>query len=148
MNLLDKEILNIQFVDTVFDPAVYGFETSPKKTDGKYKVNYEKGESALYKVWFFLVGIDLPFIDFVNYHLHETFPEPVRRVQRTVGNPNCILEIWTWGIFPVIVDIVDKSGRTYRLERQLTYGNLLKEYKNQIEFVVESSQSTRGAVLL
>lgn len=42
-----------------------------------------------------------PIVNKITYHLHETFPNPVREVFRTDANPNCKLVTWAWGKFPM-----------------------------------------------
>jgi transcription initiation factor IIF auxiliary subunit len=79
-----------------------------------------------YKVRIFLEGQDLPFVRQVTYGLHKTFRNPHRVVERTISNPDCRLEIWTWGIFEVTADVQDNTGQVYRLTHQLTYGKELE----------------------
>ncbi len=80
-----------------------------------------KTDLPLYQVFLYLDGPDLPFVESVIYELHSTFPDPVRRVQRSVSNPRCKLPIWTWGVFEVKATIVDKSGRSHPRLHQLEY---------------------------
>lgn len=94
---------------------------------------YDKaGGRARYKVWVYLEGPDLPYVKTATYHLHPTFPNPVRTVARRLANPNCALEIWTWGLFELTVEVEDKNGRVHRLVHDMGYaGELTKdaEYK-------------------
>jgi hypothetical protein len=43
----------------------------------------------LYRVFLFLAGRDLPYVEAATYVLHPTFPEPRRSVRRTPTNPGC-----------------------------------------------------------
>ena len=108
---------NIEVKDTVFDPNT---PTNNPNTPRKVHVREQPG-SSLYKVWLYLTGYDLPYIQQATYILHPTFPEPIRKVPRNLSNPNCQLVIWTWGLFEVKVTIEDKSNRTFELKHQLTY---------------------------
>ena len=57
-------------------------------------------------------------------------------------NPRCELEIWTWGVFPVHVTIVDKVGGVYRVTHELTYGKELEQLSaNKIRYEEDVSGS-------
>lgn len=148
MNIV-KEQLNIAIVDTIFDPEIYGAEAEPKIIpDRPLEVRYHKTESSsLYKIWLFLAGTDLPFVESVTYHLHETFAEPNRIVPRTLANTDCRLLIWTWGIFQVNATILTKYGSTYSISHQLNYGNLLSKYPDA-KYVEENPDVSGGARLI
>ncbi len=105
--------LNIVIRDTIFDPSL-------PADQAKVHVREKDGKKH-YKVWIYLEGNDLPYVESVNYTLHETFKEPVRSVLRSHSNPNCTLVIWTWGVFLVQATIFDKQGFTYLVSHQLTY---------------------------
>ena len=106
--------LNVQVKDTVFDPNL------APSAHKKVHVNETEG-TTLYKVWLYLAGEDLPYVDSVTYSLHETFPNPKRKVKLTPSNPNCQLVIWTWGVFTVKAKIEDKRGLTFEISHYLTY---------------------------
>ena len=106
--------LNVQVKDTVFDP------NSPQSVDRKIHVR-EEGGTTYFKVWLYLEGEDLPYVESVTYTLHETFRNPERNVKLTPSNPNCQLVIWTWGVFTVKAKIFDKRGLTFELSHYLTY---------------------------
>ncbi len=74
-----------------------------------------------YRVFLYVEGSDLPYVKSVTYHLHETFRNNVRKVQRTPSNPNCQLVIWTWGLFEMRVVVEDKFGQTKSYNHLLTY---------------------------
>jgi transcription initiation factor IIF auxiliary subunit len=103
--------------DTVFDP----------KCDDRVVYFREIEGRKLYKVWIYLEGAELPYINSATYVLHPTFPQPVRRVPRSVSNPNCELVIWTWGVFGLNVTVEDKVGRTYQLQHYMSYDQQLQK---------------------
>lgn len=105
--------LEIRIRDSIFDPR--DVSAAPEWRLGA-------GEGPLYKVHIFLEGNDLLFVRGATYILHETFAQPVRTVTRSASNPNCLLTIWTWGIFPVRVIVEDKRGQKFEFEHLLTYG--------------------------
>lgn len=105
--------LKIEVVDTAIDPK------APRAREVRRRQN--EGQRPLYKVWIYLKGKDLAFVDSVTYTLHKSFGTPVRTVQRSLRNPNCQLIIWTWGVFNVGVSIRDKSGNLYQLVHELAY---------------------------
>ncbi|MEW5939160.1 MAG: pYEATS domain-containing protein [Chloroflexota bacterium] len=111
----------IKIVDTVFDP------------DGdKKQIFYlrPRGQATiLYKVWLYLDGPSMPFINKVTYILHPTFPNPERAVEKTVSNPDCEMVIWAWGTFTVQAVVEDKQGKLTRLERYLTFDKQIEKAK-------------------
>ena len=111
-------ITSLSLKDTIFDP------------DNDERVAYvrqPKSQQPLYKVWLYLDGPSLPFVERVTYTLHPTFPQPVRTVPRTVSNPRCGLVIWTWGTFTVKALVEDKQGNKVSLEQYLTYGKQVQQ---------------------
>lgn len=109
--------LDLEVRDTVFDPDV-------ARANAKVHVSEEDGRT-IFRVYIYLAGYDLPYIESVTYTLHETFVRPNRTVRRTPSNPNCKLAIWTWGLFVVKATIVDVKGFSYSLEHALTYDHEL-----------------------
>lgn len=150
---LIKQSLDLKIIDTVFDPDIYGAETNPVIPADKtldVKIN-SSGKSPLYKVWIFLSGNDLPYVDNTTYQLHSTFTNPLRRVERNLNNLDCRLTIWTWGIFEIKATIQHKTGRTYGITHYLNYGKLLEKYQHdsdvRINYIEERPRETRGATL-
>jgi hypothetical protein len=150
---LIKDRLELSIIDTVFDPDVYGFESLPRLPDNKtlaVRVD-ESGNLPLYKVWLFLTGNDLAYVESTTYQLHSSFSNSVRTVERNVGNLDCRLVIWTWGIFQINATILHKSGRTYSLSHELQYGQLLERYQAtgdvKINYLRENSKDKMGAKL-
>jgi transcription initiation factor IIF auxiliary subunit len=113
---MEIKSLNLRVVDTVFDPS---------KSDRKVYVK-KSGEYTLYKVWLFLEGVDLPFVNYVTYRLHSSFRNPNRTIYRTAANPNCQLIIWTWGLFTINVEVVDKTGVHYVFDHRMGYDRELQ----------------------
>lgn len=101
--------------DTAFDPS----QPNPAPVVLVYQPGAK--EKELYKVWILLEGDSLPFVDYVEYTLHETFPNPQRKVQRTISNPRCMLAFWTWGLFTIKVVIYLKTGDTVTMDHYTTY---------------------------
>src|SRR5262249_46384322 len=128
------EQLNVKIIDTVLDPDRYGIEPGGDKIKEMVpEVRYHSsGDLYLYKVWIFLAGEDLPRVKSVTYQLHETFPEPVRTVQRTPSNQDCRLVLWTWGVFQINATIMDQAGRSYILSHYMVYDQILKDYKDNL----------------
>lgn len=117
---MQKTIMRISDVrveDSIFDPA---------RSERKVHVK-RRGKTALYKVFLYLSGMDLPFVQQVTYRLHPTFPNPEQTVRRTAANPNCQLIIWTWGVFTLQAVVMDKNGNTIQLEHTLQFDKQLKE---------------------
>ncbi len=106
--------LDIDVSDSVFDPRTRSKVIQFREPNGR--------SAALYRVHLFLTGEDLPYVKRATYTLHPTFADRVRVVERTVQNPNCLLQIWTWGLFEVRVDVEDKFDNVTVLTHDLTYG--------------------------
>lgn len=122
--MVDKNVL---VRDSVFDPNALGQKT----------VHYSKvaDNKARYKVWVYLEGKDLYYVDYVAYKLHPTFQNPVQKVKRTLSNPNCSLVIWTWGVFNLEVELFLKTGEKIVTTHYLSYDRQLK--KEGIKFIEE-----------
>ena len=104
--------LKVEVRDSLFDPH---------SSDRRVLVRRTPEDRPLYRVFLYLEGPDLPFVESVTYVLHPTFPDPIRVVPRTPSNPLCKLEIWTWGLFDVAVTVTEKSGARFRLAHHLEY---------------------------
>lgn len=150
---LFKERLELKIIDTVFDPDIYGIDVKPENfADKTLDVHINlSGKYTFYKVWLFLSGYDLSYVESTTYQLHKTFDNPFRKVERNLNNPDCRLMIWTWGIFEINATILHKSGQTYSISHHLNYGNLLEEFQKDdkvtINYIEEKPRETRGAIL-
>lgn len=116
---------NIRIVDSIFDP----------NSRDQNVVNYYKGSDnrVRYKVWIFLEGRDSYYVDSVIYRLHCTFSDPVRKVKRSIANPNCCLVIWTWGVFELTTEIILKTDEKIHASHQMSYNEQL--LKRDLKFV-------------
>jgi len=114
--------LTIRAKDSVFDPRLPR-EGDPTLQSSSLKVHAKErqGGRRHYKVYLYLEGEDLPYIRRVVYRLHSTFKNPTRAVPRTASNPNCLLELWTWGVFTVNIQVEDKRGQTYAFTHRLKF---------------------------
>lgn len=127
----------IEVRDSVFSPL------SPAGPAEARVIRFRKGDKhPLYKVWIYLDGVRVPFVDRVTYALHSSFRDPLRTVARSPSNPNCALELWTWGIFDVGVTIWEKSGERSELVHRLTYD---RDFDRSDVRFVEESEYERGA---
>lgn len=108
---------DIELCDSAFEPG----------SNSKNTLFKESGKRNLYKVWLYLDGMDLPYVESVTYFLHSSFPKPRTRIQRTPNNPNCSLIIWTWGIFTVKGTVTLKDGSKLDVSHQLTYNISFKD---------------------
>ena len=104
--------LDIKIIDSLFDP-----DTSERVVS----VEKKSASRPLYKVFVYLQGLDVPYVDNVTYTLHPTFKRPVIRVDRTISNPSCKLTIWTWGLFTIRASIATSQGTILNSEHSLTY---------------------------
>lgn len=131
--MINPRTYDIGVSDSVINP------NKPLKKGG-YNAFYKETSTSdakannLYKVHIFLTGNDLAFVKRATYVLHETFANPVQTVERTMGNQNCMLTIWTWGIFTVRVEIEDQQGNKIRLEHRLQYGREIQERNKDLSW--------------
>lgn len=134
--------INLEVKSSVFNPAL-------SKDDPRNKVSFrQEGDVYYYKVWLYVEGYDLPYVESVTYSLdRSSFPEPDQTVPRTVANPNCQLTIWTWGLFTVIATIIDKKGNKYQVSHQLNYKEELPTNPDKYE-PVEQARSAERPVLV
>lgn len=108
------ESSGIKIIGSVFDPR------KPKDRNV-----YIRGK--LYRVYIYVSGKNVPYISDVTYHLHETFKNNVITVKRTIENPNCVLSIWTWGLFEVKAVVKDKQGHSKTYRHQLAWDKELTD---------------------
>jgi len=109
--------MDLKVVDTLFDPS----------SSEKVIVFRERGTKRLYKVWLYLEGLDLPYVERVEYILHSSFRNRVRKVSRRYSNQNCAHPLWTWGLFDVQVRVFMKNGEKKKRRHNLRYDYDLTE---------------------
>lgn len=132
--------LDIEVKDTVLDPNL-------PPSERRIYFRKEGADTYYYKVWLYLEGPDLPFVESVTFTLDETFPNPSRTVRRTPSNPNCQLVIWTWRLFTIKATIIDKKGFAYQVAHELSYNKeLTKQYAYE-EVADESNVSARPTLV-
>ena len=108
------------------DPSTLKINASvfdPRKPNDKNV--YLRGK--LYRVFIYVSGKNLPYISDVTYYLHKTFANNVITVERSIDNPNCVLPIWTWGLFQVKAVVKDKQGNTQTLRHTLAWDKELTD---------------------
>jgi hypothetical protein len=129
---------DVQVIDTCFDP------NQPPSAGTKPKVYFKvMGGKPLYKVWLYLTGRDLPYVESVTYKLHPELYPPERTVRRELTNPNCQYIVWTPGFFPIHTIIRDKSGRVYEANHEMMYGKELDPKLAKFERVEDEARFTR-----
>ena len=119
--------IEVEVKDSVFNP---NDPAARSKNVAFYIPSRSEDDYTYYHVWIYLEGPGLPFVKKVTYTLHKTFRNPVRVVERSSTNQNCALEIITWGIFTVHVEIEDVRGNVTILDHKLTYGDQINEGGN------------------
>lgn len=143
--------LNIEVKDSCFDPdlprtpstKVYVRKRKRPLTDSS---TTEYGRTY-YKVWLYLEGRDLPYIESVTYTLHQSYENPIQTVRRTPSNPHCKLAIWAWGIFELKATLLDKKGFSYLVTRELTYHTELPSEPDRYEYNEDESDSARPTLV-
>ena len=133
--------LNIEVRDSVFDPNV------PRTSESKVHVRKSNDGVLKYKIWVYLDGNDLPYIESVTYTLHKTFRNPNRTVNRTLVNPNCQLVFWTWGLFTIKATILDKKGFSYEVTYKLSYDKELPADSSRYVYEDEPESESRPTLI-
>ncbi len=128
-----KKQYSLEIFDSLFSPYETLAEGEKRKAYYKEATDAKGEKTVWYKVWIYLDGPDLPFVQSVTYKLHPTFPNPVRHISCTPDNPKAAFYIWTWGVFTIEAEIEDLKGRTMRTSHFLTYDSLLRN--ESIEWV-------------
>ncbi len=103
--------------DIIIKDSLFNPQTNQRKI---YFGNSAK-KKKLYKVWVYLEGPGLSFVDNVIYKLHSSFNEPERKVVRSISNPNCSMQIWTWGLFTIEAGIYFQTGELLQMRHYTTY---------------------------
>jgi transcription initiation factor IIF auxiliary subunit len=102
---------------------------SSDRTDRTAQWRNPESDKPLYRVFLYLEGDRLPYVNAVTYVLHPTFREPTRQVYRTLSNPRCKLELWTWGLFRVQAIVADSDGNMLTLTHDLQYDKEFPDFK-------------------
>ena len=89
-----------------------------ERLDIRQSERYEGDDWWAWAVW--LEGDEdaLDQVEFVEWRLHPTFPNPVRRV--TNRHTRFRLETGGWGVFPIVARVHMKDGSDLRLRHQLS----------------------------
>lgn len=130
------DILRVEVKDSVINPS------STVKTV-HWRASHDG--TPFYKVYIYLAGEALPYVQTVTYKLHPSFPDPVQQVSRTLANQNCLLVIWTWGIFDVTATIEDRWGNVYEVTHPLGYNGEIEKLKTEHPDVFKREDETPDA---
>lgn len=123
---MEKITYDLCVKDTLFNP--FNPASSLEKTATYKRYKSIPNSKLLYKVWIFLDGDDLPFVESVRYHLHPTFPNPVQLVERTMKNYRCVLPTFIWGMFNVKAEIFLIDGKMLTINHFLTFGDQIASH--------------------
>jgi transcription initiation factor IIF auxiliary subunit len=106
--------LNSKYFRTFIKPREISTENTAKKVD-----------KDLWEWEVFLVGDKetLDEINYVEYILHPTFRDPIKKIEERGDEPDkgFFLRAKGWGIFPIGVKVVFKDGEIKYLEHMLTF---------------------------
>ena len=110
--------LDLTVTDSLLDP-----DSNSKNRTISYRGD---PDSPNYRVFVYLTGRDLDFVERVTYKLHETFKRQFVKVDRSPHNPHCKLTIWTWGLFEVKAEVKMQDGNVIHLKHFLNYDKEIK----------------------
>jgi transcription initiation factor IIF auxiliary subunit len=79
--------------------------------------NYRDGDWWDWSVWLRGTQAELASVEYVDWRLHPTFPDPVRRIKNRKSKFR--LDTGGWGTFPVQALVRLKSGEVLRLSHEL-----------------------------
>ena len=95
-----------------------------KDSSNKIKFRrFKRGGYEHYNIRLFIEGKDLNEVSFVEYELHPTFPNPLRKA--TNSALGFAIDIWTWGEFEISVSIHFKNNETLEIIHSVAYSNEL-----------------------
>jgi hypothetical protein len=114
-----KASMELRIVDSAIDPD----HPHDAQACHEHVVRYRKidGGKFSYRVFVWLDGPDLPFVDRVRWELHESFPQRHVEVARSFANQRCKLTLWTWGLFEIRAKVILKDRRELELTHMLAY---------------------------
>jgi hypothetical protein len=119
--------INLNLESSVFSPEDIGKQ-------GPIQVRKKADSGKLYfKVYLFITGQDLPFVDKIVYKLHPTFKKNMVTSKPHSGNSYGSISIWTWGLFELTAEVKLRNGKEFTLKHQLNYDKELKEHKSKIK---------------
>jgi transcription initiation factor IIF auxiliary subunit len=72
-----------------------------------------------WSVWLDAPPAELDNVESVEWRLHPTFPDPIRRVSDRATNFR--LDTAGWGVFPIHASVKLKGGTTLKLRHQLQW---------------------------
>jgi hypothetical protein len=102
------------------------------------RIRVREGEdSPLYQVFLFLSGRDLPYVEFVEYVLHASFREPLRKVRRISNNPLCKLAVWAWGEFAMHTLVFLKNGERLNIRHEFQFSSEVEKAKRASPAIFE-----------
>ena len=116
--------LNIFVKDTVVENVNGEESIIAKKSTNK----------TMFKVTLVLGGNDLPFIKEVTYTLHKTFKNRIKRIERSISNPDCRLVFYAWGTFTVIAKVETLKGGSFQISHPLQFGTEVQSGKYPIKY--------------
>src|SRR5207302_745068 len=123
-----------------------GAKSSPVKraempVDVKQSCEYKGQDWWEWSVWIEASDKVLDEIDYVEYKLHATFPDPVRRA--TNRDEKFLIESAGWGEFMIGVEISTKKGERLKRQHWLTLDYPATPSKNLISSGAKLSKQER-----
>ena len=115
---------------------IFAKDTVVEKDDGKEFIIAKKSTNkTLFKVTLALGGNDLPFVKEVTYMLHQTFKNRVKKIERSISNPDCKLVFYAWGTFIIIVKVKTLKGDSFQFSHPLQFGDEVQSGKYPFKFI-------------
>jgi hypothetical protein len=93
-------------------------KTFAKPIKVKQSSDYLGNDRWSWSIWIESAAKELDQVEYVEYTLHPTFPEPVQR--RTNRAENFRLDSEGWGEFSINVEVKPREGKPVRIEHWLT----------------------------
>jgi len=89
----------------------------------------QEGKYFYVKNRVYLTGSDQDKVKKVTYYLHKTFPNPVQ--VSTDRSNDFEIWIWTWGRFPINVEIETDSGQIFEKSYEFSFKSKYEEAKRR-----------------
>ncbi len=107
--------LRVEIKDYPYDPRLKGPSVveSRMSPDGR----------QLYHVYIRLEGLDLSLVKAVYYSFDSSVQPSRLTVVKSYDNPDCLVDLWLWGVFPMSATVVDVRGSEMELSHTLEFGS-------------------------
>jgi len=107
--------LRVEIKDYPYDPRITASSVVESRMSPEGR--------QLYHVYIRLEGLDLSLVKAVYYSFDSSVSPSHLTVVKSYDNPDCLVDLWLWGVFPMAATVVDVRGGETQLSHTLEFGN-------------------------